>query len=212
MSDKLGIPFETPIKIHVDKQTTLSFATRTVKKSKLRHIDARQDWVQALRDATVVKLAKVHTSDNLTDLGTKLVEPDTFEGLHDRIMVNRSILKSKLEQPSGTGSTAQGTAMVDAAPEPRSSQKPNGREDELSDAPTVCPSDSGSRTEGDGRAQTPAQTKRKRRAVKPAQRNRSTGTEEAKGNTVPGPQAAGAQKPKRQQRRRARERPTPLGP
>ena len=210
MSDKLGIPFETPIKIHVDKQTTLSFATRTVKKSKLRHIDARQDWVQALRDATVVKLAKVHTSDNLTDLGTKLVEPDTFEGLHDRIMVNRSILKSKLEQPSGTGSTAQGTAMVDAAPEPRSSQKPNGSEDELSDAPTVSPSDSDSGTEGDGRAQTPAQTKRKRRAVKPAQPNRSTGTE-AKGNAVPDPQGAGAQKPRSQQRRRALARPTPLG-
>ena len=60
VSDELGIPFETPIKIQVDNQTALSFATGTVKKSKLRHIDARQDWVQALRDATLVKLAKVH--------------------------------------------------------------------------------------------------------------------------------------------------------
>ena len=38
------------------------------------HSRARQDWVQALRDATLVKLAKVHTSDNLADLGTKLLE------------------------------------------------------------------------------------------------------------------------------------------
>ena len=72
VSDELGIPFETPIKIQVDNQTALSFATGTVKKSKLRHIDARQDWVQALRDANLVKLAKVHTRDNLADLGTKL--------------------------------------------------------------------------------------------------------------------------------------------
>ena len=30
----------------------------------------------------------------------ELVDPGTFEGLHDRIMVDRSIPKSKLEQPS----------------------------------------------------------------------------------------------------------------
>ena len=100
VSDELGIPFETPIKIHVDNQTALSFATRTVKKSKLRHINARQDWVQALRDATLVKLAKVHTSDNLADLGTKLLEPDTFEGLLDRIMVNRPIPQDRSLSPS----------------------------------------------------------------------------------------------------------------
>jgi hypothetical protein len=41
-----------------------------------------------LHDATLVKLAKVHTSDNLADLGTKLLELGTFEGLHDQIMVN----------------------------------------------------------------------------------------------------------------------------
>ena len=69
--------------------------------------------LQACRsgDVAVVKLVKVHMHDNLADLGTKLLEPDTFEGLRDWIMVNRSIPKSKLEQPSGTGSTAQGTAM-----------------------------------------------------------------------------------------------------
>ena len=83
---------------------------------------------------------------DLADLGTRLLEPDTFEGLCDRIMVNRSIPKCKLEQPSGTGSTAQDTAVVDTATEPHSSQKPDGSEDELSDAPTVSPSDSDSQT------------------------------------------------------------------
>ena len=189
VSDELGIPFETPIKIQVDNQTALSFATGTVKKSKLRHIDARQDWVQALRDATLVKLAKVHTSDNLADLGTKLLEPDTFEGLRDRIMVNRPIPQSKLEQPNGAGSATQGAT-----------------EDELSDAPTVSPSDTDSGSDSDAPAQAgakvkrppnaPAQAsakvKRPSTADKPSTPNQSTGAEEAKGNALPAPKGASA--------------------
>ena len=212
MSDELGILFETPIKIHINSQTVLSFATGTVKKGKLRHIDARHDcWVQALRDATLVKLAKVHMSDNLAELGTKLLEPGTFEGLHDWIMVNRSIPKSKLEQPSGTGSTAQDTAVVDTATEPHSSQQPTDSEDELSDAPTVPPSDSDSGTDSDERAQARVQAKHKSTAVKHAQPNWSTRTEEAKGNVLPNPQGSGAQKPRSKLCRRAPGRPMPLG-
>jgi hypothetical protein len=176
VSDELGIPFETPIKIQVDNQTALSFATGTVNKSKPRHIDARQDWVQALRDATLVKLAKVHTSDNLADLGTKLLEPDTFEGLRDRIMVNRPIPQSKLEQPNGAGSTTQGAT-----------------EDELSDAPTVSPSNSDSGSDSGTPVQARTQAKRPRTAAKPARPNRSTGAEEAKGNALPAPKGASAQ-------------------
>ena len=99
MSDKLSILVETLIKIQVNCQTAISFATSTVKKSKLRNINTRQDWFQALCDTAVVKLVKVHTLDNLADLGTKLLDPGTFEGLCDQIMVDRSIPKSKLKQP-----------------------------------------------------------------------------------------------------------------
>ena len=99
MSDKLSILVETLIKIQVNCQTAISFATGTVKKSKLRNINTRQDWFQALCDTAVVKLVKVHTLDNLADLGTKLLDPGTFEGLCDQIMVDRSIPKSKLKQP-----------------------------------------------------------------------------------------------------------------
>ena len=176
VSDELGIPFETPIKIQVDNQTALSFATGTVKKSKLRHIDARQDWVQALRDASLVKLAKVHTSDNLADLGTKLLEPDTFEGLRDRIMVIRPIPQSKLEQPSGAGPATQGAT-----------------EDELSDAPTVSLHDSDPESDSGAPVQARAQAKRQRTAARPAQPNRSTGAEEAKGNALPAPKGASVQ-------------------
>ena len=129
-----------------------------------------------LRDATLVKLAKVHTSDNLADLGTKLLEPDTFEGLRDRIMVSRPIPQSKLEQPNGAGSATQGAT-----------------EDELSDASTVSPSDSDSGSDSDAPAPASAQAKRPSTATTPAKPNRSTGAEEAKGNALPTPKGASAQ-------------------
>ena len=49
--DEMGQEFSMPIEIGVDNMTAITFAAGTVEKSKLRHIDARQDWVQALRDS-----------------------------------------------------------------------------------------------------------------------------------------------------------------
>ena len=125
----------------------------------------------------------------LADLGTKLLEPDTFKGLRDRIMVNRPIPQSKLEQPNGAGSATQGAT-----------------EDELSDASTVSPSDTDSGSDSDAPAQAgakvkrppnaPAQTsakvKRTSTADKSSTPNRSTGAEEAKGNALSAPKGASA--------------------
>ena len=90
--------FEMPIEIGVDNAAAITFASGTVKKSKLRHIDARQDWVQALRDSELVKLVKVDTKDNYANLMTKILEPETFLNLRDGMMVNVAIPESVLEQ------------------------------------------------------------------------------------------------------------------
>ena len=106
----MGQEFEIPIEIGVDNATAITFASGTVKKSKLRHIDARQDWVQALRDSELVKLVKVPTKDNYADLMTKILEPETFTNLRDGMMVNVAIPESVLEQsgPSGHSQAAAG--------------------------------------------------------------------------------------------------------
>ena len=93
-----------PIEIGVDNATAITFASGTVKKSKLRHIDARQDWVQALRDSKLVKLIKVDTKDNYADLMTKILEPETFANLRDGMMVNVAIPESILERSGTSGS------------------------------------------------------------------------------------------------------------
>ena len=57
----------------------------------MRHIDARQEWVCALRDESIVKLIKVDTKENLADLNSKFLDVPTFERLRGRIMTARAI-------------------------------------------------------------------------------------------------------------------------
>ena len=112
--DEMGQAFEMPIEIGVDNATAITFASGTVKKSKLRHIDARQDWVQALRDSELVKLVKVPTKDNYADLMTKILEPETFTNLRDGMMVSAAIPETVLERsgPSGYNQLQPGKAKA----------------------------------------------------------------------------------------------------
>ena len=62
-----------PINILVGNSTGIAFAKCATKRSKLRHIDCRQRWVQALHDCTICDLVKVGTDDNLSDIFTKIL-------------------------------------------------------------------------------------------------------------------------------------------
>ena len=116
VNEELGIPYALPIEIAVDNTTTIAFASGMVKKSKMRHIDARQDWVQALRDGNLVKLVKVNTKDNLADLGTKLLDPETFERLRNGMMVCHPIPATNLELGSHSDSEAPATLVPTQVP------------------------------------------------------------------------------------------------
>ena len=59
--------------------------------TKLRHIDCRQAWVEALRDEHIVKLIKVDTTENLADLNSKLLNVVRFEYLVNKIMVRKEL-------------------------------------------------------------------------------------------------------------------------
>ena len=83
--EEMGLGCVSPIKLEVDNSTAIAFAEGS-KRSKMRHIDCRQQWVEALRDHSLVKLIKVGTDDNLADLFTKILGPIKFENLRDRIM------------------------------------------------------------------------------------------------------------------------------
>ena len=88
---ELGLACPQPIMLEVDNATAITFSKDQVRRSKLRHIDARQSWVEALRDENIVKLIKVDRHDNLADLNSKLLNSVRFEYLVDKIMVRKAL-------------------------------------------------------------------------------------------------------------------------
>ena len=55
-------------------------------KTKLKHIDVRQEWVKTLRDSEIFKPTHVPTKLNLADMFTKVLPADTFCKLRNRMM------------------------------------------------------------------------------------------------------------------------------
>ena len=84
--DEMGSPMGKPIVIRIDNTAAIAFANGRVRRSKLKHIDVRQEWVQALRDHSVVKTEYVNTKENLADFFTKILDNDTFVRLRDEMM------------------------------------------------------------------------------------------------------------------------------
>ena len=93
MVDELGFKFPVPFTLEVDNQTAIHFAKGTTKRSKMKHIDARQSWVEALRDHPIVQLKWVPTADNLADLNSKLLPVQRFEALRAQILRPRPVVR-----------------------------------------------------------------------------------------------------------------------
>ena len=56
-SEEMGLPFPKRIICQVDSDTAKSFSNNSCKKSKLKHIDCRQEWVQVLSSEVHVVVA-----------------------------------------------------------------------------------------------------------------------------------------------------------
>jgi hypothetical protein len=86
---EMGIPFPKPFVVRVDNEAARAFADDTVLRSKLKHIDTRQEWVSILRDKGICKLVHVPSADNLADILTKILPTATFVKLRDQLMHRR---------------------------------------------------------------------------------------------------------------------------
>ena len=69
---------DKPLHIKIDNTAAIAFANGRVRRSKLKHIDVRQEWVQALRDHSVVQAEYVNTKSNKADFFTKILDNETF--------------------------------------------------------------------------------------------------------------------------------------
>lgn len=91
-ADEMGIPFPKPILMQVDNKAAIAFSDNSAFKTKLKHIDVRQEWVKTLRNKNIIQTTHVPSKDNLADLFTKILDADTFESLRDRMMKRRHAL------------------------------------------------------------------------------------------------------------------------
>ena len=95
VTSKLGLSYPQPILLEVDNATAITFSKNQVRRSKLRHIDCRQAWVEALCDEHIPKLIKVDTNENLADLNSKLPNVARSEYLVNKTMVRKELLTPK---------------------------------------------------------------------------------------------------------------------
>lgn len=70
----------------MDNKAALAFASKTAGRTKLKHIDVRQEWVHTLRDKNIIVTERVPSKDSLADLFTKILPKFDFIRLRDLIM------------------------------------------------------------------------------------------------------------------------------
>ena len=85
--EEMRIDFPEVMTLQIDNTTAEAFAKGTVVKSKLKHIDCRQEWVLTLRDNNIIVPQHVDTEFNIADIFTKILARPTFVKLRDMFMV-----------------------------------------------------------------------------------------------------------------------------
>ena len=89
MVEEMGLPFTWPVTLEMDNEAARIFTEGGAMKTKLKHIDCRQEWVKALREKEVIIPQHVSTDDNLADIFTKILPAHRFIELRDQLMVTR---------------------------------------------------------------------------------------------------------------------------
>ena len=92
--EEAGFKFPKPAVVQVDNQAAIAFSRQadTGGRSKLRHIDLRQEWAHLLpvRESGLVSCMHISTVSNLADMLTKALDTSTFKRLRDQLMYSRT--------------------------------------------------------------------------------------------------------------------------
>ena len=61
------------------------------RKSKLKHIDCKQEWVKTLRNKDIFVPVHVDTEVNIADFFTKILSAPRFKTLRDMFMISQKL-------------------------------------------------------------------------------------------------------------------------
>ena len=91
--EEMGLEFPIPFDLQMDNEAARIFCMGSAAKTRLKHIDCRQEFVRLLRDRKIVRPVHVLSKENLADLMTKILPRPTFEYL-----VSKCFVKYKYEK------------------------------------------------------------------------------------------------------------------
>jgi len=88
--EEMGMSFPRPILMRTDAHTAQVFMMGTARRTQLRHVDQRQNWVRTARDARIVEGKHISGDLNKADIGTKIYfrKAAEFTRRRDAIMVS----------------------------------------------------------------------------------------------------------------------------
>ena len=95
ITEEMGLDMQKPLCILVDNAAAIAFSKGQVRRSKLKHIDVRQEWVQAVRDENICQLDKVDSTENLADFFTKILDVTRFMCLRGRMMTKHQCVSDQ---------------------------------------------------------------------------------------------------------------------
>ena len=86
VSEEMGMNMPKPFTLKMDNAAAIIFSQGSAQKTKMKHIDCRQEWVKTLRDKKIIQAEHVPTKENIADLMTKILDIKTFTYLRDKCM------------------------------------------------------------------------------------------------------------------------------
>ena len=91
--EEMGMIFPFPFTLEMDDDAARTFCLGTAHKTKLKHIDRRQEWVKTLRNRDVMTPVQCHvdTEKKDADSFTKILARGLFEMVRNRIMVKHNV-------------------------------------------------------------------------------------------------------------------------
>jgi len=86
----LGIPVKTPVNVWIDNVGAIFMTENRTSSSRTRHMDTRWWHVTQLQEEDkLIKVQFVRTKENISDLGTKNVNAETYQHHEGRLISDR---------------------------------------------------------------------------------------------------------------------------
>ncbi len=86
----LQVPIEIPVKVWIDNVGAIFMTENRTSSNRTRHMDTRWWYVMDMQDNDgLIKVGFVRTKENVSDIGTKNVDTQTYEYHGPRLLKDR---------------------------------------------------------------------------------------------------------------------------